>query len=368
MRKTFLRYAIASVCCLSVTIAGGDDSPVTFWGGVNHRDFGETDVSFVQENTRQTDAQVGFDARMHNGLLAGLTIHHGELDNTFVFDTVVVFEDAQGIERRNEYELKSKLTQETTFLNPYLSWDLSDATVWLVAGYGEGEIKFAQEPVTVGATSFSVAPSIWDVHARTIEAGVSCLLRSQNDAEWRLKSDVQHARMAWKSDNSPVRAPLDIKFDSSRLRLALETRRPDYSMNGIPLEPATQLGIRYYGGNSDGAEMEIESALRYRNATHGLTVEAHAWALDGISEDRKDNQQWGISATLRLARPDWRGLSFSLTSGYGSRAGDIHEFWREDWLARPLDRNPNAWFYARITYGLTPHPVWTTCPRLRAGC
>lgn len=350
MRKTFLRYAIASVCCLSVTIAGGDDSSVTFWGGVNYRDFGETDVSFVQENARQTDAQVGFDARMHNGLLAGMAIHHGGLDSTFVF------EYGRGVEQKNEYESK------ITVLNPYFSWNLSDTTIWLVAGYGEGEIEISQD---------WVAPLFWDVYTRTLEVGASRLLMSKSDTEWRLKSEAQHTRAKMKSDDccNLIRAPLpDIKVDSSRLRVALEAKRPDYLMNGIPLQPSTQVGVRYYGGNSDGAEVEIDGVLRYRNATHGLTVEGRAWALDGISEDSKDNQQWGISATLRLARPDWRGLSFSLTSGYGSRAGDIHEFWREDWLARPLDRNPQAWFYARITYGLTPHPVWTTCPRLRAGC
>jgi len=279
-------------------------------------------------------------------LLAGLAIHQSELDNAFVFESI------QGVEQDVEYESKS--TEEMTVLNPYLSWELSDTTVWLVAGYGEGEIKFTQEPVTVGAMSFRVAPDVWDVYLRTIEVGASRLLATQSDAEWRLKTDVQHARIKWKFDNPPGRrAPLDIKVDSNRLHMALETKRPEYSMNGIPLEPSTQIGVRYYGGNSDGAALEIDGLMRYRNAPRGLTVEARAWVLDGISEDWKDNQQWNISATLRLSRPNWRGLSFSITSGYGSGI---------------IDRNPQAWFHARITYGKTPHPVWTTCPRMQAGC
>jgi len=361
MNKTLLRFTLAAAWLalpIAATADARDDSPVTFWASVEHQDFGETDVSAVRQNAKQTSAQIGIDARLRSGLLAGLAIHRGELDNNFVFESI------QGV----EYESKSKLTEEMTVLNPYLSWDLSDTTVWLVAGYGEGEIKFAQEPVTVGATSFSVAPSTWDVHVRTIEAGANRLLRSQNDTEWRLKADAQHVRMKWKSDdNSARRAPLDIKVDSSRLHMALETKRPAHSINGIPLAPATQLGIRYYGGNSDGAALEIDGVLRYRNTARGLTVEGRAWALDGISEDWEDNQQWGISATLHLARPNWRGLSFALTSGYGSRASDIHEIWRGGWT-RPLDRNPQAWFLARITYNRTPHPTWTTCPRMQAGC
>jgi len=354
-----LRFTVAAICCITAATTTADDSTVTFWTGIEHWDFGETEDSFVRQNTKQTSAQIGVDARLRSGLLAGLAIHQSELDNAFVFESI------QGV----EYESKSKLTEDMTVLNPYLSWDLSDTTVWLVAGYGEGEIKFMQEPVTVGATSFSVAPSIWDVHVRTIEAGASRLLRSQSDVEWRLKTDVQHARLKWKFDNPPGRrAPLDIKVDSNRLHMALETKRPEYSMNGIPFEPAMQAGIRYYGGNSDGAALEIDGLMRYRNAPRGLAVEARAWALDGISEDWKDNQQWNISATLRLTRPNWRGLSFALTSGYGSSTSDIHEIWRGGWWTRPLDRNPQAWFLARIVYGLTPHPTWTTCPRMQAGC
>jgi len=306
MNMTLSRFTLAAAC-LALPIATADardDSPVTLWTGIEHQDFGETEVTSVRQNARQTSAQIGVDARLRSGLLAGLAIHRGELDNTFVLDTSVAFEDAQGIEQNVEYESKSKLTEEMTVLNPYLSWDLSDTTVWLVAGYGEGEIKFAQEPVTVGAMSFRVAPDVWDVYLRTIEVGASRLLATQSDAEWRLKAEAQHARLKWKSDdNSARRAPLDIKVDSSRLHMALETKRPEYSMNGIPFEPAMQAGIRYYGGNSDGAALEIDGLMRYRDATRGLTVEARAWALDGISEDWKDNQQWNISATLRLSRP-----------------------------------------------------------------
>jgi len=353
MNKTLLQFTVAAICCITVATTTADDSTVTFWTGIEHQDFGETEDSFVRQNAKQTSAQIGVDARLRSGLLAGLAIHRSELDDTYEFNSMVVFEDNQGAVQRNEYESKSKLTEEMTVLNPYLSWNSSDTTVWLVAGYGEGEIKFAPRTVTVGDVSFSIAPDVWDTHARTIAAGASRLLTPQNDAEWRLKTDVQHARMKWKADNSPARAPLDIKVDSSRLYMAVEAKRPAHSINGIPLAPATQLGVRYHGGNSDGAEVEIDGLMRYRNAPRGLTVEARAWALDGISEDWKDNQQWNISATLRLSRPNWRGLSFSITSGYGSGI---------------IDRNPNAWFHARITYGKTPHPTWTTCPPLRAGC
>jgi len=191
----------------------------------------------------------------------------------------------------------------------------------------------------------------------------------RSETEWRLKGEVQHARVEVDDECNDGICLAPIKYDSSRLRMALEAKQPRFSAGEIQLQPTTQAGARYYGGNlSNGATMEIDGLLRYQNAARGLTVDARAWALDGISGDEKRDKEWSISATLRLTRPDWRGLSFVLSSGYGNSTGDIHTIWRNGWWTRPLDRNPNTWLFARITYGLTPHPVWTTCPRLRAGC
>jgi len=56
-----------------------------------------------------------------------------------------------------------------------------------------------------------------------------------------------------------------IKYDSNRLRAALETKRPSLSMGKARLRPSLQAGARYYGGNlSDGAAVAIDGVLRYQ--------------------------------------------------------------------------------------------------------
>lgn len=118
---------------------------------------------------------------MRSGLLAGLAVHHGELDSDWIFDDGDVTQ---------EYEYESDMTD----LSPYLSWELPGATLWMSAGYGEGEVEITPETVTVGTVSFIAPTQIWDVHTRTVEVGGSRLLMSQSDIEWRLKAEAQHVR------------------------------------------------------------------------------------------------------------------------------------------------------------------------------
>jgi len=352
MRRTFLRFVVASVCCLSITIAGGDDSSddlsVTFWGGIDHRDFGETSEPIIEAwEHKLTSAQLGVDAHVADNLLAGVAVSWSQSDH-----------DAS-ILREEDVDLD--LT--TTGLHPYLRWSAPDGKLdWLVAvDYGEGDFDISTDFYRNLST---------DVYMKTTKIGTNRLFLQRGETEWRLKGEIQHARgeVAGDCDNAGG-CISQIKYDGNRLHVALEAKPPSLSIGGTRLQPSVQAGVRYYGGNlSDGASVEIDGLLRYRNTARGLTWDGRAWALEGISGDNENNKEWNISTTLRLAQPGWRGLSFALTSGYGSRTGDIHEIWRKGWWTRPLDRNPNAWFYARITYGLTPHPVWTSCPRLRAGC
>lgn len=354
MRKTFLQYAIASVCCLSVTIAGGDDSSddlsVTFWGGIDHRDFGETSDPLIETwDHKLTSAQLGVDAHVADNLLAGAAVSWSQNDHDILL-----------LNFRTPDSVDSGVS--LTGVHPYIKWSAPDKQQdwWAAFDYGKGDVDISLEFSPTCRT---------DIYMKTTKIGTSRLFLQRSETEWRLKGEIQHARGEVAGDRSDASCIPQIKYDSNRLRVALEAKQPSLSIGGTRLQPSVQAGVRYYGGNlGDGATVEIDGLLRYRSTVHGLTWEGRAWALDGISGDEENDKEWSISATLRLARANWRGLSFSLTSGYGSHTSDIHEIWRKGWWTRPLDRNPQAWFYARITYGLTPHPVWTTCPRLRAGC
>jgi len=342
MKTTLLRFIIAAACCLSAATAAADDAPVTFWTGVEHQDFGETSEPLIESwDHKLTSAQLGFDAHVADNLLAGVAVSWS----------------------RDEHDISwlgANLDSTLTGIHPHLVWNAPDGQLdwWAAVDYGKGDFDVTEFDLRLSA----------DIYQGTTKIGASRLFLQRGETEYRLKGEVQHARVEVDDGCGRAACIAEIKFDSNRLHMALEASRPNLSEGEQQLQSSLQTGARYYGGNSDGATLEIDGLMRYRNAPRGLTVEARAWALDGISGDEKRNKQWDISATLHLARPNWRGLSFALTSGYGSRASDIHEIWRGGWWTRPLDRNPQAWFLARITYGKTPHPTWTTCPRLQAGC
>jgi len=350
MSRPFPRFIIAIACCLPTTTAGGDDAPVTFWVGIEHWDFGETSVPFIEAwDHKLTSAQLGFDAHVADNWRAGAVVSWSRDEH-----------EASLLEDLDSTILDSTITG----IHPYLVWSAPDGRQdwWAAADYGKGDFDISSD--------FSRELNA-DIEQGTTKIGASRLLLQRGETEWRLKGEIQHARVEFDDECGYRRHPCiaPIKYDSNRLRMALEAKRPRFSAGKKQLRPTAQAGVRYYGGNlSDGAAVEIDGVLRYQDAARGLTVETRAWALDGISGDEKHDKEWSVSATLRLARPNWRGLSFALTSGYGSRTSDIHTIWRNGLWTRPLDRNPEAWFYARITYGLTSHPVWTTCPRLKAGC
>ena len=362
MKKRFLRFAIATACCLSITTANGSDSPAgrsaTFWGGVEYRDFGETSpggfMSVVGELTEDRDwasIQLGVDTQVADNLLAGVAISWSQ-------------DDRDSVGTGSWYSQRTDT--DLTGIHPYLIWSAPDRQMdwWAMVNVTKWDVNsdFPDDP------AFDLS---YDVDLRTTRAGVSWLFLSRNNAEWRVKSEAQHARseaIDFCADNGACFT--EMKSDSNRLRMALEAKRLNFTVAETQLQPSIQVGLVNYGGNwgySDGATVEIDSVLRYQDVARGLTLDGRAWALNGISGDYEDFKQWSVSTTLRLARPDWRGLSFTLTSGYGSRT-NIHQ--HETWAGYGsfLDRNPHAWMYIRIAYGLTPHPVWTDCPRFWAGC
>ena len=353
MKKRLLRFVIATFCCLFITTTNGSDSPTgqstTFWGGVDYRDFGEINLppSEASWDHKWVGAQVGFDIHVADNLLAGAAMSWSQSD--------IDYFDVGGF-------TLTRVDLDLVGVQPYIIWSAQDKRLdwWATVGGGKGDGNF-DVPVEI---------RYYDYDLTTAWFGVSRLLLLRSNTEWRLKGDARHARLEVEygcDDNACF--PSGFKTDSNRLRMALEAKRSNFTVAGTKLQPAMQVGVRYYGGNqSDGASVEIDSMLRYQNTAHGLTLDGRAWALDGVSGDEENNEQWSISATLRLARTNWRGLSFALTSAYGSRTNrHRHDAWREGW-PNFLDRNPRAWMYVHIAYGLTPHPVWTDCPRLRAGC
>ncbi len=365
MKKRFLRFAIATAFCLSITTANGSDSPAgrsaTFWGGVDYRDFGETEFNFGSDKLTQShdwmSAQLGVDALVADNLLAGVAVSWGQANSELV--------------RTGDFAGSNISDTNLTSIHPYLSWSAPDGRVdwWATVDKGKWDVVTDDAYYDyLGTQRIYLSKSILDYSQRTTRVGLSWLFQSRNDTEWRLKSEARHTRQELRY--SRPGPPFTLKYENHQVRLALEVKSSGFTLAGTQLQPFMRVGFFNYGGNRefDGTNVEIDGLLRYRSTKHGVTVDSRAWAGDGISGDSGDDKQWGIDATLRVARADWQGLSFSLTSGYGGLTNIYsHGIWRDGDSSLP-DRNPHAWVYVRIAYGLTPHPVWTDCPRLRAGC
>lgn len=368
MKKRRLRFAIAVAGCLLSATISGDDSrtgrSTTFWGGVDYQNFGETSVNFDTQKYTQQDydwisAQLGIDARVSNNLLAGVAISWSQSE----IETVGTGDSATS----------HKTDTDLTGIHPYISWRAPDGKLdwWATVSNGKRSVEnvtyflwgFPNQRIYRSETNY-------DYYSRTAWAGASWLFLSQTDTEWRLKVEALHTRFKIDYDYQGVDC-YRCKWDSHFLHMAVEARQSNFILSGAQLQPSIQASVSYSGGNQrvfDGARVEVDGVLRYQNDVRGLTLDGRAWALDGISGDHKNDKEWSIDATLRLARTGWRGLSLTLASGYGSRpALGSSSIWRTGAEGFP-DRNPHAWVYARIAYNLTSHPAWTACPRMRAGC
>ena len=67
--------------------------------------------------------------------------------------------------------------------------------------------------------------------------------------------------------------------------------------------------------------------LRYANHSGGLVIEGRARALVG---GKGDTEEWGLSGLIKLSpAANGRGLSFSLTPGYGVTASGVERLWQQ---------------------------------------
>ena len=115
---------------------------------------------------------------------------------------------------------------------------------------------------------------------------------------------------------------------------------------------ALEAGVRYDGGDGEtGFGAELGAGFRYTDPIAGLTLEGRARTLVG----RDNYEEWGVSGLILLEQgKNGRGLSFSLSPGYGSTGSGTQKLWQEG-LRDEIsdDRDVGARLDARLGYGLT---------------
>ncbi len=312
---------------LPLSDAGGPDSGIlsslTLWGGGGYRSL-EGSGGTIDWDGGLFSAHLGLDGRPRDDLLTGLTVSwsHGDLD----------YQD--GDDSSGDYKL------DLTSVHPYVSWEAlaGQLDLWATASYGWGDLEITDEQ----------DPASSDVEAWNVAVGSNAQLSRAGPVLFQLKSSALLTEM--EVEGSDDIAGLEV--ESSLLRMILEGAYKHTLADGAYVEPSLEAGVRYDGGDGEtGFGAELGAGFRYTDPTAGLTLEGRARTLVG----RDNYEEWGVSGLILLEQSsNGRGLSFSLSPGYGDTGSGTQKVWQQG-LGDEVsgDQSYGARLDARLGYGLT---------------
>ncbi len=311
---------------LPLNDASGTDSGA-LWGGGSYRSFegsGGEDVDFDGD---LFSAYLGLDTQPRDDLLIGLTLSWSQSNLGY---------------QRSELERKGDYKLDLTSINPYVGWEVlaGKLDLWATAGYGWGDLKITDD----GSDQASSYVEAWDVAV----GGNIQLSQATSPVLFRLKSSALLTEMDVEGSDDIA----GLGVDASLLRMVLEGTDKHLLANGAYVEPSLEVGVRYNGGDGEtGFEAELGAGFRYINPIAGLTLEGRARTLVG----RDNYNAWGLSGLILLEQgSNGRGLSFSLSPGYGNTNSGTEKIWK-DGLRDEIsgDQGYSLRLDTRIGYGLT---------------
>ncbi len=242
---------------------------------------------------------VGLDKRLRNGALAGVLLAYSKGEFEYV-DTV----GGEG-----EYDL------DISSVNPYVGWSLSeDLDIWASVGYGVGEVELND----------NAEPRSSDLSVGSVSVGASGRLVASDEliaggrSELRLRGDGSASQVDFDRSDAGF-----TDVSSHRLRLIVEASHLRSDASGS-VRSGLEVGIRHDGGDGqDDQGLELGGSIEWGN-TRGLTLSGRGRVLT-----LADYDEWGVSGILRLAPGQGgRGLSFSLSPGYGRDDSGTEQLWQ----------------------------------------
>ena len=165
-------------------------------------------------------------------------------------------------------------------VHPYLGWSAGGLDFWATLGYGEGELEISADGAQADIPSS-------DLSMQTLGLGANGVLMTTGTTTLLLKTEALSTQL---------------EVDASEEITAI-----------------TQQAHRM--------RMTLEAGLRYANHSGGLVIEGKARALVG---GKGDTEEWGLSGLITYnPAANGRGLSFSLTPGYGVTASGVERLWQQ---------------------------------------
>ena len=267
---------------------------------------------------------VGLDKRLRNGALAGVLLSYSKGE----------FEYANTVGVEGEYDL------DVSSVNPYIGWSLSeDLDIWASVGYGVGEVEVNYSNGLSSSSDLSVGSVSVGASGRLV---VSDELIAGGRSELHLRGDGSASQVDF--DRSDAGFP---DVSSHRLRLIVEASHLRSGASGS-VRSGLELGVRHDGGDGqDGQGLELGGSLEWSN-TRGLTLSGRTRVLT-----LADYDEWGVSGILRLSPGQGgRGLSFSLSPGYGQDDSGTEQLWQQGASAVSSAQTARLRMDGEVGYGL----------------
>ena len=299
-RFDWKRVLAGSAFVLPLNVAGSESQSqgFTLWGAGDYRSIEGADG--VRWDGDLFSLQLGLDAQLNARTILGVSVSKSQARLDYTDPSLAVSGD---------YDL------DMTSVHPYLGWVAGGLDFWATAGYGDGELEISEDRAPGEAIPTS------DLSMQTLALGASGILMETGRTSLRLKGEAMSSSVEL-DGNEQITA---VTRDASRLRMTLEATRAQALDSGAQFESSLEAGLRYDGGDGEtGAGAELGASLRYASLG-GIVIEGKARALVG-----GEAEEWGLSGAISFQpSTNGRGLSFSLTPGYGVTTGGVQQLWQQ---------------------------------------
>ena len=298
------RVLAGSAFVLPLNVGGASASEsqsqgFTLWGAGDYRSI--EGAEGVRWDGNLFSLQLGLDAQLNARTILGVAISQSQarLDYT----------DSR-LGASGDYDL------DMTSVHPYLGWAAGGLDFWATLGYGDGELEISEDRAPGEAIPAS------DLSMRTLALGASGILMETGRTSLRLKGEVLRSTVEL-DGNEQITA---VTRDASRLRMTLEATRTRSLDSGAQFESSVEAGMRFDGGDGEtSAGAELGASLRYASLGGGLVIEGKVRTLVG-----GEAEEWGLNGAISFQpSTNGRGLSFSLTPGYGVTTGGVQQLWQQ---------------------------------------
>ncbi len=290
-----------SISLAELAKLGNPDTPahdishdVSLWGNGAYEQLSNTKRDDVQWDGEIVSAIIGIDKRHDNGLLLGASLNWSK--------ATIDYMDTNGdMNQAGDYE--STLTS----IHPYVNWKMANNShLWMIGGYGEGEITVTESGKKRNSDSRLVQFSI----------GGDMELLSQSDNP----SDSLRVKLQTSVNQFDVHGYREeliegLTYVTYQTRLSLEAKHTFMLYNGNTLMPSLEFGLRDDSGDGQtghGSEMVI--GMRYNDAVTGSRTKLQ-WRR--LLTHSSGLEEWGVSGLLTLQARNRLGLSLEMQSAYG---------------------------------------------------